>query len=255
MSQKDLAVELKISEAALSRSLSGEAVLPENALEPFLDLTKAGADDREQARALMKTITSPAQPPSPPPPVFPPVSPPAAGLEGDPQTVAPSAAPPPSQARRPLSRKARGWTLVGIITALGLIYSLVQFILVPALSGPTPTPALTCSEPTPSLPTAWSATCTAKSVFNRTKGQFTLTDLGPDGKSVFLEVKFDDGEIIRRYTRSPTSTPERRSSSKPAWRTATPNAKRTGGWWSAAAGSSTPTVAPSYPNASQAPST
>jgi hypothetical protein len=200
MSQKDLAVELKISEAALSRSLSNDAVLPENALEPFLDLTKAGDDDRAQAQALMTTITSPVKAPSPPPPLSPPMSPPVVGLVSGSGTVTPPAGPPPSQVRRPpVWRRTRGRALVVIITVLGLSYCLVQFVVVPVLRGPAQAPAITCSEPTPSLPTAWSATCTAKSVFNRTKGEFTLTDLGQDGKSVFLEVKFNGGEIIRRY--------------------------------------------------------
>ena len=66
--QKILARELTISEAALSRSLNGKAVLPEPSLTLFLKLTGANAEDQAEATRLMGIITGSIQPSGPPPP-------------------------------------------------------------------------------------------------------------------------------------------------------------------------------------------
>lgn len=174
--QRDLAEELHISAAAMSRYLSGQEVIPQNTLTGFLDAIGADPDDRKRANKLSKTINTPLQ----------------GQLTGE------------TRKRRSKTRtlSIAGASVAGLagLVALGL----------EVLSDPDPAPAppaTTCSDRPPPHPTAWSASCGAKVTFDRANSQFTLTDLAADGSGVILKYQLDHGDWLHAINKKGAKNP------------------------------------------------
>lgn len=161
--QRVLAKELHISEASMSRYLSGEAVISPETLIHFLDVTKANPDDRKRATELCETIHRPVPPSS------------GAG-----------------------ARKGRGKArtlVIAVASAAGLVGVIVMMMVVLSQQDPAPAaPVTRCSDVTPPQPTAWSASCGAKVTLDRANSQFTLTDLAADSSRVILNYQLNNGD-------------------------------------------------------------
>lgn len=182
--QKELAPRLAVSESALSRYLTGQAVMPKQSLEAFLELTGASPAQRDQTRTLMGIITGEIQPPTPPlAPAQPTVPSHNAGKQHEPRTSQ-------TVEQGLLAKVLRKVPLVATVMILPCLW------VAGSADGRREVP--------PASSTAWSeplpdgrAGFYSHAVFYRKDARLVIFDDAPDGRSAIVDVKINGKQAFR----------------------------------------------------------
>jgi hypothetical protein len=184
ITQKDLVSQLPTSTTSMSRYLTGQDLIREDLLEPFLKLTGASEDDGEQARRLMGIIISPAQPVTD------------ASIPSPITSNVQLSRLVPDRGRQPASSTGKG--RVRDVMTIGIVLVAWYVVMSGGVTRTTPTEAR-CSTPTPAMPTAWTAKCTGTAVSDSARREFAITDLAADRSAVLVQIRLNNGETLHVY--------------------------------------------------------